>query len=114
MFVQITVELSLLSRDLLQTLVDVDLSNEVFPYMTARVVKVAGRLVRAMRTSIVGELGWELHIPWQSCLPVYNAIWEHGINFGLRQAGYRALYSLSAEKGELQFKLQYLLKHKPI
>lgn len=102
------------SRDLLQTLVDVDLSNEVFPYMTARVVKVAGRLVRAMRTSFVGELGWELHIPWQSCLPVYNAIWEHGINFGLRQAGYRALYSLSAEKGNKLWNSDLQINDNPI
>lgn len=55
--------------------------------------------MRALRTSFVGELGWELHIPWQSCIPVYNAIWEEGGKFGLRQAGYRALYSLSLEKG---------------
>ncbi|XP_046688762.1 LOW QUALITY PROTEIN: sarcosine dehydrogenase, mitochondrial-like, partial [Homalodisca vitripennis] len=86
------------SRELLQNIIDADLSNEVFPYRTARIIKVAGHTVRALRTSFVGELGWELHIPWQSCIPVYNAIWEEGLKFGLRQAGYRALYSLSSEK----------------
>ncbi|BET00902.1 sarcosine dehydrogenase [Nesidiocoris tenuis] len=87
------------SRDLLQTLTDCDLGEGVFPYGTSRVIKFAGHQVRAMRTSFVGELGWELHIPYHACLPVYLALWEQGRKFGLRHAGYRALYSLCSEKG---------------
>lgn len=94
------------SRELLQNLIDIDLSNEIFPHRTARIIKVAGHTVRALRTSFVGEMGWELHIPWQSCIPVYNALWEEGLKFGLRQAGYRALYSLSSEKGSIMIFLQ--------
>lgn len=89
------------SRELLQNLIDIDLSNEIFAHRTARIIQVAGHTVRALRTSFVGEMGWELHIPWQSCIPVYNALWEEGLKFGLRQAGYRALYSLSSEKGSI-------------
>ncbi|KAJ9576455.1 hypothetical protein L9F63_006668, partial [Diploptera punctata] len=87
------------SRDLLQPLVDVDLSDEQFPYSTTRLVRVAGHLCRAVRISFVGELGWELHVPWDSCVAVYKAIWEHANKHGLRHAGYRALHSLSSEKG---------------
>jgi glycine cleavage system aminomethyltransferase T len=72
----------------------------MFPYSVSKIVKVAGHQVRAMRTSFVGELGWEIHIPWHSCIPVYLALWEHGKKFGMRHAGYRALYSLCSEKGE--------------
>lgn len=90
----------LFSREMLQSLIDVDLSNETFPFRSARIINVAGHTVRALRTSFVGELGWELHIPTQSCLAVYNALWETGVKYGLRQAGYRALYSLSSEKGD--------------
>lgn len=53
-----------------------------------------------MRVSFVGELGYELHIPWDRCLPVYRVIWKEGKKHNLRHAGYRALYSLSAEKGK--------------
>jgi sarcosine dehydrogenase len=87
------------SRAVLQPLLDVDLSDETFPYATTKVVTVAGRLCRAVRISSVGELGWELHIPWDSCLPVYKAVWTEGLKHGLRHAGYRALVSLSSEKG---------------
>ncbi len=61
-----------------------------------------GYVVRAIRTSFAGELGWQLHIPSHACESVYNAITQEGLKYGLRHAGYRALYSLSCEKGNLQ------------
>lgn len=56
--------------------------------------------VRAMRLSFVGELGWELHIPRESCVPVYRAVMTAGAKHGLVNAGYRAIDSLSIEKGK--------------
>ena len=44
--------------------------------------------------SFVGELGWELHIPSTACVPVYMALMEAGEEFGLVNAGYRAIDSL--------------------
>lgn len=55
--------------------------------------------VRAMRLSFVGELGWELHIPKNSCLPVYRAVMAAGAKHGIIDSGYRAIDSLSIEKG---------------
>lgn len=86
---------------MLQPLVNASLGDEEFPYSTTQLVQVAGHLCRAVRISLVGELGWELHIPWDSCSPVYKAILEQGKKYGLRHAGYRALNSLSSEKGKL-------------
>lgn len=96
------------SRELLEPLINCDLSNDAFPYGTSRIVKLAGHQIRAMRTSFVGELGWELHVPMHACLPVYLAIWEQGRKFGLRHAGFRALYSLCSEKGDYDFELKNL------
>jgi sarcosine dehydrogenase len=89
------------SREVLQPLMNVVLSDEEFPYSTTQLVKVAGHLCRAVRISSVGELGWELHVPWDSCPPVYAAIWEQGKKYGMKHAGYRALNSLNNEKGKL-------------
>lgn len=86
------------SRELLQGLVDVDLDDGSFPMSTSRMVKIAGHRVRALRLSFVGELGWELHIPVESCQAVYKAVRAAGQRHDLRMAGYRAMYSLSAEK----------------
>uniref|UniRef100_A0A7N6AG56 Sarcosine dehydrogenase, mitochondrial n=1 Tax=Anabas testudineus TaxID=64144 RepID=A0A7N6AG56_ANATE len=87
------------SRELLQEVLDTDLSNEAFPFSTHKVVNAAGHKVRAMRLSFVGELGWELHIPRDSCLPVYHALMAAGAKHGIINSGYRAIDSLSIEKG---------------
>ncbi|XP_006863775.1 PREDICTED: sarcosine dehydrogenase, mitochondrial [Chrysochloris asiatica] len=87
------------SRDILQEVLDTDLSNQAFPFSTHKLVRAAGHLVRAMRLSFVGELGWELHVPRADCVPVYKAIMAAGSKLGLANAGYRAIDSLSIEKG---------------
>ncbi|KAJ4925924.1 hypothetical protein JOQ06_008109, partial [Pogonophryne albipinna] len=94
------------SREVLQEVLDADLSNEAFPFSTHKVVSAAGHQlvagfvrVRAMRLSFVGELGWELHIPKDSCLPVYHAVMAAGAKHGIINSGYRAIDSLSIEKG---------------
>ena len=56
--------------------------------------------VRAIRVSFVGEMGWELHVPKDSCSAVYRALMaEEGKGGELVNAGYRAIDSLSIEKG---------------
>lgn len=55
-----------------------------------------------MRLSFVGELGWELHIPRDACLPVYRAVMAAGAKHGIINSGYRAIDSLSIEKGGLK------------
>lgn len=87
------------SREVLQEVLDTDLSNEAFPFSSHKVVIAAGHQVRAMRLSFVGELGWELHIPKDSCLPVYRAVMAAGAKHGIINSGYRAIDSLSIEKG---------------
>ena len=43
--------------------------------------------------SFVGELGWELHCPSESCVPVYRAIMEAEAEGGIRavNGGYRTM-----------------------
>jgi len=59
--------------------------------------------VRAMRISFIGELGWELHASNSAAQDIYNAVREVGKEFGLRNSGYRALDSLSIEKGKIKY-----------
>jgi len=88
-----------MSKAILSQLTDSPLDNENFPFSTNKMIKIAGHNVRALRVSFVGELGWELHIPRESCIPVYMALVEAGKDFGMVNAGYRAIDSLSIEKG---------------
>ena len=87
------------ARDLLAKLTDADLSNEAFPYGTAREIDIAYARPWALRMSYVGELGWELYIPTMFTLPVFDAIFEEGKSAGLRLIGMQAVNSLRLETG---------------
>jgi sarcosine dehydrogenase len=92
------------SREILSTITNYDLSNENLPPNTAAIMKIRNHngnalAVRVLRVSFVGELGYELHIPRESCTDVYNILMTAGASFNLKNAGYRSLYALSSEKG---------------
>jgi len=87
------------ARDILAACSADDVSNAAFPFMTAREIRFAGAPVTAIRVTYVGELGWELHIPTEFAVAVYDRLMEAGAPFGLANAGYRAIESLRLEKG---------------
>lgn len=87
------------ARKVLQKVTASNVSNEGFPYMTARPIDVGMAQVYALRISYAGELGWELHIPMDQALPVWDALWEAGREFGLAAAGMGCFESLRLEKG---------------
>jgi len=86
------------SRALLNMLTDTDLSLQAFPFGTFRELDVGYQSVRALRISYMGELGWELYVPTEFTLPVYDAIADVGKGFDLKHCGYHALNSLRIEK----------------
>ncbi len=87
------------SRELLQTLCADALDNEAFPFGAVRELEVGYQRLLAMRVSYSGELGFELYIPTEFALPVYDALVEQGRAFDLRHCGYHALNTLRIEKG---------------
>jgi len=88
-----------LARDLLSGLTDARLDDLSFPSGTGRQIDIGWASTLALRVSFTGELGWELHVPVDSLVPLYDQIVNAGAEFGLRHAGYHALDSLRAEKG---------------
>jgi len=87
------------SRELLQALTGADLSNEAFPFRTAREIDIGFARALCIRITYVGELGYELYIPAEQATHVYDRLVEAGAPFGLRHAGLKALASLRLEKG---------------
>ena len=71
------------------------------PFPTWRRARFASAIapVLALRVTYAGELGWELHVPSEYALHLYEALWEAGQDLGVANAGYRALDSLRLEKG---------------
>ena len=87
------------SRDLLQALTDSDLSNAAFPFRTAREIAIGYARLLCVRITYLGELGYELYIPTEQALHVYDLLVAEGEKHGLTHAGLKALASLRMEKG---------------
>jgi 4-methylaminobutanoate oxidase (formaldehyde-forming) len=102
------------SRDLLARLTDTDLGDDAFPFATSQEVDLAGARVRATRMTYVGELGWELLVPNDSALTVFDALHDHGADLGLVDAGYSAIESLRLEKGFRAFGRELTPDYTPI
>lgn len=86
------------SRRLLSSVTTADVSNQAFPYLTMQEVDIGYALVKALRLTYVGELGWELYVPTEFSLHVFDLITEAGKDVGLEHAGFQALDTLRLEK----------------
>lgn len=91
------------SRDLLAQLTDADLSDAAFPFGTSRLLSLGYATVRATRITYVGELGWELYVPTEFAVGVYEDLMRVGADLGVARGGYYALESLRLEKGYRAF-----------
>ena len=87
------------SRELVSALSPDDLGNDAFLFATLRHIHVAGAPVMALRITYVGELGFELHVPVEFAVHVYERIMREGERHGVAPCGYRAIESLRLEKG---------------
>jgi dimethylglycine dehydrogenase len=87
------------SRDVLSKLTDAELSNETFPWLRGKEIKVADIPTRALRVSYVGELGWELHHPMPQMEKLYDALMASGEEYRIANFGVYAVNSLRMEKG---------------
>jgi dimethylglycine dehydrogenase len=85
------------SRELLQK-VSIDFSNEAFPWLSGRKVKIGLAETLALRMNFVGELGWELHMPLEMQNHIFDTLMEAGKEFNIKPFGIRAMDSLRIEK----------------
>jgi 4-methylaminobutanoate oxidase (formaldehyde-forming) len=87
------------ARDILAPLTTDDVSNDGFPYLTARPITIGRVPVLALRVTYVGELGWELYAHMEFAVTLWDTLIEAGRPLGLTPAGYRAIDALRLEKG---------------
>lgn len=87
------------ARALLAEASGADLSNEAFPFGSSREIEIGYAVVRAQRITYVGELGWELYIPADTALHVFDRLTALGARHGMRLAGFHALNACRTEKG---------------
>ena len=87
------------SRELMQAITLTDMSNEAFPYRHIEEIAIGYARAFCGRMTYIGELGYELFIPTEQALHVYDILVEAGKEFNLTPAGLKALGSLRMEKG---------------
>jgi len=87
------------SRQVLQQVSDADLST--LKYFRATTGTIAGVRVDISRTGYTGDLGYEIWMPWNSALQVWDAIVGAGAAFDLHPAGLLALDVARIEAGLL-------------
>jgi heterotetrameric sarcosine oxidase alpha subunit len=90
------------ARIILEQIVDHDISNEAFPFLSAREVLLKGGLKgRLFRISFSGELAFELAVPANYGEAVADAIMAAGKSHGICAYGVEALNVLRIEKGHV-------------
>ena len=88
------------ARDILAGVTSDDVSHAGFPFLTSKTVEINGVRALASRISYVGELGWEIYVPIEQGLRVWDALWESGAPHGMVPVGI-GTYAVTArlEKG---------------
>jgi glycine cleavage system aminomethyltransferase T/glycine/D-amino acid oxidase-like deaminating enzyme len=102
------------SRDLLAALSTADLSDQAFPFGTSREIDLGYFRLRATRITYVGELGWELYVPAECTVGVFELLTGTGPEFGLVQAGYYTIESMRLEKGYRAFGRELTPEYGPV
>jgi glycine cleavage system aminomethyltransferase T/glycine/D-amino acid oxidase-like deaminating enzyme len=84
-----------LSRDVLATSTEADLSTDAWPFRGVREIDVAGVPVTCARITYLGELGYELYVAADRALELYDAM---AADPRVKPVGLKALASLRMEK----------------
>ena len=102
------------SRELLARLSRRDLSDAAFRFGSSALIDLGYSTVRATRITYVGELGWELYVPAEFAVGVYEDLMAAGEDLGAVNAGYYAIESLRLEKGYRAFGRELTPDYNPV
>jgi 4-methylaminobutanoate oxidase (formaldehyde-forming) len=87
------------SRELLEKVTSADMSNAGFPYLTLQEIEIGYATAQALRITYVGELGYELYIPSEFSLHVFERLAAAGEDVNMRFSGIESIDTLRLEKG---------------
>ena len=89
------------SREILAALTSEDLTNDAFPYYTFKESMTVAGIddVFVTRMGFTAELGYELFVPVEDALDLYDALMEAGEPAGLRPVGVAAIMMVRIEAG---------------
>jgi 4-methylaminobutanoate oxidase (formaldehyde-forming) len=102
------------SRALLAALSPADLGEDAFPFGASQEIDLGYFTIRATRITYVGELGWELYVPAEFAVGVYETLAAAGRDFGLVNAGYYTIEAMRLEKAYRAFGRELTPEYNPV
>jgi len=100
------------SAKLLKAVAEADIANLKYFRMTSG--KIAGVPVDISRTGYTGDLGYEVWIPWNDAVKVWDALMTTGKQFDIHAAGMLALDVARVEAGLLLIEVDYTSSKKAL
>ncbi len=100
------------SAKLLKTVTDADIAN--LKYFRKTSGKIAGVPIDISRTGYTGDLGYEVWIPWNDAVEVWDELMAKGKQFDIHAAGMLALDVSRVEAGLLLIDVDYTSSKKAL
>ena len=75
------------ARDILQSVTSDDVSHEGMPFARCKEIEIGPLKTLASRISYVGDLGWELYVPFEQGARLWDIVAEAGAPHGIVPAG---------------------------
>ena len=86
------------ARQLLSRVARGDVSNQAFPFLSVRQLQVGCSDAIIQRVSYTGDLGYEIYVPANQQVGLFDLLLEQGKDLGITPFGMRAMMSLRLEK----------------
>jgi len=86
------------ARDLLSQVAFDDVSNESLAFLDVREMDIGPCCALVQRVSYTGDLGYEIYVPAEDQITLYQTLINAGRDFDLKPFGMRAMMSLRLEK----------------
>ena len=88
------------ARKVIEPLIEgIDITAKAFPHMSVARGKILRAPMLLFRVSFTGELGFEINVPSDHGLEIWEAVYSAGAAFGITPYGTEAMHVLRAEKG---------------
>jgi aminomethyltransferase len=100
------------SGRLLKSIAEADIEN--LKYFRRTAAKIAGVAVDISRTGYTGDLGYEIWIPWNDAVKVWDALMDAGRRFDIHPAGMLALDVARIEAGLILADVDYISSKKAL
>ncbi|MBS1270719.1 MAG: 4-methylaminobutanoate oxidase (formaldehyde-forming) [Gammaproteobacteria bacterium] len=101
------------ARRLMERVADADVSNKAFPFLSVRRMHVGPCPAIVGRVTFTGDLGFEILVPPDYQIALFETLEAAGADLGLRPFGMRAMMSMRLEKSFGAWLLEYKPEYTP-